>query len=420
MSNKGNPPLSPEKYLRTRARTLPIATCFLNKDWLETGFAAIFVVREHINGNVTHGTFLVDLFCQGLKDSYWDFNQPAHTVKEIIKKTGPSDEPDAKLEQVHYTLVHNIIYGAIAYALDFGITAHKSFDQSKYILEEDDERIEMIEIEFGYKGKPLLIYSPERPGDYLKAKARLDASVGPENYYFIQEVDANEFFEKENEEIDDEPDPHAHEFKESLIRRFVSELPLLSKPKKKSHAATEEMGYLFIAASIILLEYMSSPDEVREAEATIAAHLDIDVSDETFTDAFLFGPKGYSGNPDAIRVHAEHLVRQLRDGKTKKPSDEVTKYIHRFPEIPVFQYLYLTTLDIVAKPGETLDLCRKYADRNPGYEPIELIHLLNTWVEDHRCTQEGPETLPGFVLDHDKITPICRVEAQIYFRLLNS
>lgn len=45
--------LSPENYIRKKARSLPIYECKVNTDWQAEGIAQVIVSRKHINGNVT-------------------------------------------------------------------------------------------------------------------------------------------------------------------------------------------------------------------------------------------------------------------------------------------------------------------------------------------------------------------------------
>ena len=56
-------------------------------------------------------------------------------------------------------MVHNWIYGAIAWANEAGISPHKSFSVTQYMLEEDTEDIPLIEYEFGCNGKHRLCCS---------------------------------------------------------------------------------------------------------------------------------------------------------------------------------------------------------------------------------------------------------------------
>lgn len=66
-------------------------------------------------------------------------------------------------------MVHNWIYGAIAWANEAGISPHKSFSVTQYMLEEDTEDIPLIEYEFGCNGKHRLCCSSKiEANKYLK------------------------------------------------------------------------------------------------------------------------------------------------------------------------------------------------------------------------------------------------------------
>jgi hypothetical protein len=107
--NQGN--LSPENYIKTRARNLPIDKCYVNQTWEESGFATIVVSRSHSNGNSTFAVFLVDLFCLGVKDAFYRFN----AYEEYNTLLAKLKEQDGIVE-TEYETVHNIVYGAIEYA----------------------------------------------------------------------------------------------------------------------------------------------------------------------------------------------------------------------------------------------------------------------------------------------------------------
>lgn len=156
MAKKQQPKqLSPENYIKTKARTLPIDKCYINANWKETGMANIAVERRHTNGNFTFGIYLVDIYALGTKNTFWNFNTPISIYEKL--KNGP------ETEEIDYILAHNIIYGGNEYAEDNGYKIHKDFEKlTKYILEVDDEKIPFIDIEFGKDGKPLVIEYNER------------------------------------------------------------------------------------------------------------------------------------------------------------------------------------------------------------------------------------------------------------------
>jgi hypothetical protein len=44
--------LSPENYIRTKARTLPIYKCLVTPNWQDMGMANVIVMRKHVNGKL--------------------------------------------------------------------------------------------------------------------------------------------------------------------------------------------------------------------------------------------------------------------------------------------------------------------------------------------------------------------------------
>ena len=155
--HKPPPQLSPIDYIKKKARTLPIYKCYINSNWQEKGLANIIVSRKHTNGNFTTGIYIVDTFCKGLVETYVKFNGDSENLKLNIELHIPPEDDFITLMEIDYTLVHNIIYGAIAFAEEYGYKPQKDFEVTKGILEEDDENVELIEIDFGVNGKPYLI-----------------------------------------------------------------------------------------------------------------------------------------------------------------------------------------------------------------------------------------------------------------------
>ena len=143
--------LSPARYVATRARELPLYKCLLNEDWKEKGMAFILVMRRHKTGNVTSGLFLVDLFALGVKDTYYRFNVSEAEATEMM------DNMSMTFSEADYVLVHNIIYGALAFAEEHGFKPHRDFALTVNILEEDTEDIPLMDIEFGMDGQPVFI-----------------------------------------------------------------------------------------------------------------------------------------------------------------------------------------------------------------------------------------------------------------------
>ena len=153
------PALSPYRFMREKARTLPVGKCYIAPpDWLESGMAHVIVTRVRPSGNLVMASFLVDTFCLGVKDAGYHENMTPYDFEKYLNnyKNGMG------LEEISYDEAHNIIYGAMAFAEDGGIKPSKEFDPAGYILEEDTDDIPLIEYDFGKNGKHFLVVNPDR------------------------------------------------------------------------------------------------------------------------------------------------------------------------------------------------------------------------------------------------------------------
>lgn len=139
--------LSPENYIRQRARNLPIYKCWVNKDWKYVQVATIFISRRHVSGKVTFAIYIVDLLCQGVQDTIYRHNVPEATIKLMHEGLARNK---IQFIEIPYKLAHNIIYAGIEFAEEFGLHPVADFTRvTQYLLEEDTEDIPLIHIRCG-------------------------------------------------------------------------------------------------------------------------------------------------------------------------------------------------------------------------------------------------------------------------------
>lgn len=177
--------MSPERFMREKARTLPIGKCYITPAWKESGISQIIISRIRPSGNLSVGIFLVDTFCIGVKDATYYTNMSEVDFEDLIKRYeyGPG------LEIISYNEAHNIIYGAIGFAEEGGIKPAKDFKIAQYVLEEDTEDIPLIEYEFGKNGKHfLVINSDKREMPYFH---QLKKTLG-EDFKFVMNYDEDD------------------------------------------------------------------------------------------------------------------------------------------------------------------------------------------------------------------------------------
>lgn len=168
-SSNGQQFMSPEAFVRNRARRLEIGKCFVSKSLFDTdGEGYVVVSRNHTGGKVSLACFLVDVLCLGVKDSYFRLRLDTFDFEELLGRL----EEATEMRECSYNEAHNIIYGAIAFAEEAEIKPHKSFEVTKYMLEEDDEAVPLIEYDFGKDGKHFLIASDKSEASKYLPKLR--------------------------------------------------------------------------------------------------------------------------------------------------------------------------------------------------------------------------------------------------------
>ncbi|MCM1028807.1 MAG: DUF1186 domain-containing protein [Pseudoflavonifractor sp.] len=155
-------PMGPERFLREKARSLPVGDCYMNYD-KEMGLSTVLVSRRRPSGNMAVAVYLVDTFCLGVKDISLMVNVTPQEYDEIL--TGYIERFD--MVPVSYPEAHNLIYGAIEWAGEADIMPCKEWALGKYLLEEDTDDIPYVEYEYGDKGKYHLIVTARKEDAYL-------------------------------------------------------------------------------------------------------------------------------------------------------------------------------------------------------------------------------------------------------------
>ena len=172
--------LSPENYLRQKARSLEIGTCYVTDNMKSVGEGHVIVTRRHKGGKVSVAFYLVDIWCLGVKDSFYRLRMDEDEFEQML------GDYKLGLRECSYEEAHNWVFGAIAFAEEAGIEPDKSFNLTQYMLEEDDDDIPLIEYEYGENGQHLLVaHSKLEASRYLPL---LEKNLGKDNYKYIINV----------------------------------------------------------------------------------------------------------------------------------------------------------------------------------------------------------------------------------------
>lgn len=188
--------LSPEKYVKQKARTLEIGPCYVSNDIELVGEGHVIVSRKHTGGRVSMAVYLIDIWCVGVKDSFYRLRMEDYEFNELVGAY------NFGLRECSYDEAHNWVYGAVAFAEEAGIEPNKSFKITQYMLEEDDDNIPLIEYEYGKNGKHTLVaHSRLEASRYLPL---LEKNLGKGNFDYI--LNADDDLDDVLDDVDDDED----------------------------------------------------------------------------------------------------------------------------------------------------------------------------------------------------------------------
>lgn len=362
---------------------MPVGKCYINEKWEDSGMATIVVSRNHSNGNFTFGIFLIDLFCLGLKDSLYRFNITSNEFEEVLDSVSQNEE----LLEVDYALVHNIIYGGIEFAGEYEFKPHKSFQLTQFLLQEDTEAVEIIEIPFGIDGKPGVVVAKENP---QKAIVNQLHKVAGEGNYVV--LTADDDWQADEYEDDDEE----YEEEESIYTLLDDYSEYTEEELREEIADLKDCCIEDVLAQIYeLFLRLNGSDRFEELHKEISEEI---YEKEVVGD---YESPGLDFLPE--EQHATFFrLQQLIEEDAQKAIPEVEAALKSFPH-PVFANLLYTACKYsrqTEKAGEVLEDCfKKYSNDfmtrvNYGFHLLkqEKYDALKLFMGDFKLSRNTERT----------------------------
>ena len=314
--------------MRTRARNLPIHRCYINQDWEESQQAMILIFRKHTHGNITFGRFLVDLKLYGVKECSYKFNESPYMMEEMLEELGKH------WVESDYNLVHNIIYAALEFAEEYGFSPHKNFKIAKYMLQEDNDDIPLMNVPLGDNGVPTLVVPYGETGQ--REMAILNKTAG-ENYRVV-------FLDE-----DGNPEPEERTYVE--IFDEIIKIGLDAYAEKHDGKPESAMEKQAVMDFLYLIKVYTVEDREQ-----IGRTFDQIVRDPRTT-----------MKSDNIENHEEELVQHLLEEATGRVDDDAVKDAYsRLPDHPVIKAWYAEWL---AQKGHADEVFALFENR-PGLDAL--------------------------------------------------
>jgi hypothetical protein len=139
------------------AREYPIYGCWLTAEWKEEGITPVVIAREQTPGKLLVASYMVDLFCLGIKDVVVKTDYSISKFERDLPKFCAGNPLKCSVE-----LAHEIVYGGLEYAAKLGFEPHPDFHKgmADLILDPPDAHTRVDKVEFGKNGKPFYITGP--------------------------------------------------------------------------------------------------------------------------------------------------------------------------------------------------------------------------------------------------------------------
>lgn len=173
-----------------RFSAAPILHCCVHVELWEAGIGNVLLSRELVNGDVAFASFLVDIYCLGVKDAFADVLSRKEYDERIYERT------TAVSHDWKPACARKLVESAVAYAQDLGLSPHPDYRKSAPIFGSIDASECADEFQFGQNGKPYFFAGPhDSPERCAQVVNILRNRLGDDGFHFTYPASALPGFE---------------------------------------------------------------------------------------------------------------------------------------------------------------------------------------------------------------------------------
>jgi hypothetical protein len=134
----------------------PVHQCLMPERLFELGIGHVIVARKSSAGKLGTGFFLLDVFCLGVKDTFFTVLSEDE-FQAALQRVATKE----KLVPLQPACTRNLIQGAVDYARNLGIAPNPDYKLTEKILLNLDGGEECsTSFQFGKDGQPLYVAGP--------------------------------------------------------------------------------------------------------------------------------------------------------------------------------------------------------------------------------------------------------------------
>ncbi|GAB6906657.1 conserved hypothetical protein [Desulfosarcina cetonica] len=166
------------------AKSSPIIECRIRKDILSKGIGTAIIARKMPNGYIGAGVYLLDVWCLGVKNTYFT------TLSEYDYMDRISEiEVNEDLENIHPSCFRKLIDECVDYSEELGFKPHKDYKISRQLLMDIDPTVCPNKYTFGKNGKPFYLSGPHESEQRSKQIVNtLQKNCGEGNFDYLVQV----------------------------------------------------------------------------------------------------------------------------------------------------------------------------------------------------------------------------------------
>lgn len=161
----------------TQAAHRPIHDALIAKDLFKLGMGMVGLARTLPDGDVAVATFLVDVYCLGVKDAFYRVLSP-EDLAQLARQFN--------LEKAHPGCVRKLVEGAVAYASDLGLPPHADYARAAQLFGSIEAAACPVRYSYGKDGKPFYIPGPNTsPAQSRRIVNALTRRHGEQGFHYL-------------------------------------------------------------------------------------------------------------------------------------------------------------------------------------------------------------------------------------------
>ena len=173
------------------ALNAPVYECWMPAELFEPnrGIGTVVVSRKSSGGDILAATFLLDVFCLGIKDTFLLLMSGEDYTDLVDQFRG-----DGPLEAIPSSCARKLVTSAEAYARSIGLPPHKGYRWSSKIFGDIEASDCPRSFTFGSDGKPLFVAGPyDGPGKVKRVMRTLEKHCGRDGFHFVAAMSPPDF-----------------------------------------------------------------------------------------------------------------------------------------------------------------------------------------------------------------------------------